>query len=91
MKYRDEAFLPQMLQYERRMMNFEGENMDVECPPLLDGECHVVLITHDETTCYCCEGKAFMWMEDGKNKLLPKTKGTSMLGHGFSNWLKTKL
>lgn len=84
-KYRDEVFLPQMLCYERRMIQYEGEDMMTEVlPDLIPGERQIVLITHDETTCYCCEGKPMMWMEDGKNKLLPKTKGASIMISGFA-------
>lgn len=84
-QYRDKVFLPTMLSYEGRMVHFEGLDMTEEIlPNLSSGERQVVIITHDETTCYCCEGKALMWMEDGKNKLLPKTKGTSIMISGFA-------
>jgi hypothetical protein len=53
-------------------------------PELKVGEKRVVFITHDETTCYCCEGKRLMWMENGKKKILPKTKGTSVMISGFT-------
>jgi hypothetical protein len=53
-------------------------------PELKAGEKRVVFITHDETTCYCCEGKRLMWMENGKKKILPKTKGTSVMISGFT-------
>ena len=52
-------------------------------PDLSDGEKRVVLTTHDESTFYCFEDKPLMWMENGKNKLLPKTKGTSLMVSGF--------
>ena len=44
-------------------------------PELVNDDSRVVLITHDESTSYCCEGKPMLWMENGRNKLLPKTKG----------------
>ena len=82
--YRDTVFLPTMLKYEKRMQEYSGEDMDTVIPPELEeGEKRVVLITHDESTFYCCEGKPLMWMENGKNKLLPKTKGTSLMISGF--------
>ena len=83
-EYRDDVFLPRMLNHERRMQEYSSENMEtIIRPDLSDGEKRVVLITHDESTFYCCEGKSLMWMENGKNKLLPKTKGTSLMASGF--------
>ena len=78
--YRDNVFLPRMLQYEKRM---QEKDMDVVIPPeLTNGEKRVVLITHDESKFYCNEGKPLIWMENGK-KLLPKSKGTSIMVSGF--------
>lgn len=76
-EYRDNVFLPRMVDYERRMVDYSGDNMDNIIPPSLgENEKRVELITHDESTFYSCEGKPIMWMENGKNKLLPKTNGT---------------
>lgn len=84
-RYRDEVFLPRMKDCDRRQRQYSGDDMMVVTEPLLmDGEKRVVLITHDETTCYCCEGKRLMWMENGKKKILPKTNGTSILISGFT-------
>ena len=84
-EYRDKVFLPTMQDYERRMVHYDGIDMTTEIIPNLQSEERpIVIITHDETTCYCCEGKAVMWMENGKNKLLPKTKGTSIMIRGFA-------
>ena len=55
-----ETFLKEMFELERRMCLFEGENMETRIEPdLLDGEKEVVLITHDESTFYCNEGRRF--------------------------------
>lgn len=79
-----EIFLTEMLELERRMCHYEGENMDTRIEPdLLVGENEVVLITHDESTFYCNEGRRFFWLENGKKKLLPKSKGTSLMVSGF--------
>ena len=84
-EYRDKVFLPTMQDYERRMVHYDGIDMTTEIIPNLQSEERpIVIITHDETTCYYCEGKAIMWMENGKNKLLPKTKGTSIIISGFA-------
>jgi transposase len=82
--YRDNTFLPRMVDLERRMREYSGPDMtDIKEPALRQGERRVVVITHDESTFYCCEGKPMLWMENGKNKLLPKTKGTSIMVSGF--------
>jgi hypothetical protein len=79
-----EAFLSEMFELERRMCHYEGENMEIRIEPeLRDGENEVVLITHDESTFYCNEGRRFFWLENGKKKLLPKAKGTSLMVSGF--------
>jgi hypothetical protein len=83
-QYRDDIFLPAMAAVERRMRVYSGENMEEEeMPDLKEGENKAVFIVHDESTFYCCEGQRMMWMEDGKSKILPKTKGTSVMVSGF--------
>lgn len=68
-------FLDEMEVYEGRMMKFSGTEMtDEEAPTLAEDEKRVVFITHDESTFYCNEGKALIWMENGKKKILPKSK-----------------
>jgi hypothetical protein len=49
------------------------------CSKCNEGEKEAVFICHDESTFYCCEGQRMMWMEDRKSKILPKTKGTSIM------------
>lgn len=79
-----EDFLRQMEIYDRRMRHFKGEDMQESIPPQLhQGEKECVLITHDESTFYCNEGRRFFWLENGKKKLLPKSKGTSLMISGF--------
>jgi hypothetical protein len=68
-------FLDEMEVYERRMMKFSGSEMtEEETPTLTDDEKRVVFITHNELTFYCNEGKALLWMENGKKKILPKSR-----------------
>ena len=46
-EYRDNTFLPRMAEYERRMEEYSGEDMEVITPPdLREGDKRVVLITH---------------------------------------------
>lgn len=52
-------------------------------PTLEENEKRCVFITHDESTFYCNEGRRMFWMENKKNKLLPKSKGRSIMISGF--------
>ena len=79
-----EIFLKEMLEFERRMCHFEGENMETRIEPdLLDGEKEIVLITHNESTFYCNERRRFFWLENCKKKLLPKSKRASLIVSSF--------
>lgn len=71
-----------MLNYEARMI-FYDDNMDEVIPILTGNEKRCVLITHDESTFYCNEGKKMFWMENKKKKLLPKSRGSSVMISGF--------
>ena len=77
-KYRDELFLPRMKSMEPRMAYFEGDEMEKKILNLKENEKELVLITHDETTFYCNDGSKMVWMENGKHRLLPKSKGFAM-------------
>jgi hypothetical protein len=82
-QYREE-FLVKFAAYQARMSKYEGKDMDIAVSPTLaPGEKEIVVVTHDESTFYCNEGKRFFWMENGKKKLLPKCKGTSIMISGF--------
>ena len=67
-QYRDETFLPEMAEYEKRMRRYEiqedGTTLVVE-PILQEGERCIILITHDESTFYSNECKQMVWMENG--------------------------
>lgn len=77
-------FLKTMEDIERRSKLYEGHDMnEVILPSLNTGEKEVILITHDESTFYCNEGRRLFWMENGRKKLLPKSKGTSIMVSGF--------
>lgn len=64
-------------------MVFYDDDMKEIPPTLRLNQKRVVLITHDECTFYCNEGKKFFWMENRKKKLLPKSKGKSIMLSGF--------
>jgi hypothetical protein len=86
--YRDTVFLPQMQTYVDKMQHYEGPEMTTIILPIIPptvklGDRRVVMITHDKSTFYSNEGKTMMWMENGKQKLLPKNKGESLMISGF--------
>lgn len=79
-------FLAEMEVYEKRMIKYAGADMtEEESPVLSDGVRRIVFITHDESTFYCNEGKALLWMENGKKKILPKSKVALNVTDKFSS------
>lgn len=76
-------FLEDMADLESRMRFYSGDDMSTEIPPVLEGKKEAVLVTHDESTFYCNEGRRYFWLENGKKKLLPKSKGSSIMILGF--------
>jgi len=78
------VFLDKMQTLEARMRVYHGDTMEEFTDPVLKpGEQRLVLITHDESTFYCNEGKRWVWMENGKKKIIPKGKGSSIMVSGF--------
>lgn len=80
------TFLAQMETYEKRFTMYEGENMETVVPPTeenLAGDKEVIFITHDETTFYANDCNTSMWMEGAKQKIRPKSVGTSLMVSGF--------
>ena len=77
-------FIADMKLLEPRMRNWSGPALDIEhLPDLPVGVKEAVIITHDESTFYCTEGHHIFWMENGKKKLLPKSRGQSIMISGF--------
>jgi hypothetical protein len=73
-------FLEDMAELESRMRFYSGDDMSTEIPPALE---EAVLVTHDESTFYCNYGRRYFWLENGKKKLLPKSRGSSIMISGF--------
>lgn len=72
--------------FEKRFTMYEGENMETVVPPTeenLAGDKEVIFITHDETTFYANDCNTSMWMEGAKQKIRPKSVGTSLMVSGF--------
>ena len=84
-KYRDEYFLPRMAELTKRSVTYVTveDELIAEIPINSNGEKVVVIITHDEMTVYSNECKSCVWMENGKQKMVKKTKGKSIMVSGF--------
>ena len=83
-QYRQQVFLPRLLELEQKMRIYHGDNMENFTDPTLKaGEKRVVLITHDESTFNCSMARRIYWMEGKKRKCLPKCKGQSIMVSGF--------
>ncbi|NBV29198.1 hypothetical protein EBS02_09335, partial [bacterium] len=83
---RQSRFLPTMKRFQRRMFSYEGtECQTCIVPELKAGEKRCVLITHDESTFYACDGKKHLWLEKGKGPQKPHCKhlGPSVMITGF--------
>jgi hypothetical protein len=55
------VFLNKMLQYEKFMPIFEGENMEQQNPLLLPNEKMHILVTHDECLFYSNDDRPIIW------------------------------
>jgi hypothetical protein len=60
-KYRNEVFLPVMLQYEQRMTQFDGPELKTKPPTLQGGEREIIPIFHDESSFHANEYKRSAW------------------------------
>ena len=77
-------FISKIIPKLERMVSYNGDNCELSENPILNAlEKEFVLITHDEVTFYSNEGKSSYWMENGKKKLSPKWKGSSIMISGF--------
>lgn len=61
--YRQNTFLPKMLEYERRMAKYEqiGNNLQHIAPTLEAGERELIPEFHDETSFHAFEHKTTVW------------------------------
>ena len=81
-------FIATMVPLMERMCWFEdgpaGPLTVKRLPPAVENGTvrEFVMLTQDEMTIYCGEGNKHFYMENGKKKLLPKTKGQSMMVAG---------
>jgi hypothetical protein len=79
-----ELWAKRMLEYQKKMKEFEGANMECVLEPNLriwDKE-HV-LVTHDECIFYSNDAQASMWLEDGESVIRKKGQGGSVMVSEF--------
>lgn len=82
-KYRDN-FLLRFEHYEKRMIQYEGEFMEkVVMPVLAPDERPLVLVTHDESCFSSHDGRDFVWLDEGNNRIRPKGDGRSIMVSAF--------
>jgi hypothetical protein len=62
-KYRNEVFLPQMKELERRMTQYHGHDLECKEPLLEEGEKRLIPLFHDETCFHASEFKQSVWYE----------------------------
>ena len=73
------VFLRKMLELEKLMPVFDGENMEIETlPKLLPGEKLHILVTHDECVFSLYDGMPMCWMPKGEQPLRKKGQGRSL-------------
>jgi hypothetical protein len=65
-KYRDEVFLPLMASYERRMVQFEGPDLQRIEPTLNPGEKPIIALFHDECCFHANDYKQKAWCVSNK-------------------------
>jgi hypothetical protein len=80
-EYRQQ-FLQRFLQYESRMSEYSGDNMDEVQHPANVNEREMVWVFHDESTFYANDGTRLIWQDD-QTDLIPKTNGSSLMVSAF--------
>lgn len=66
------------------MIEYEGENMDVEIIPNIPADQHqIVLVTHDESTFYSNDGRKSFWLTKNECVLKKKGPGGSLMVSDF--------
>lgn len=81
--YRNNLFIPQWREYQRRFVVFHEDGTWTIPSTLQVGEKAQVLVTHDESTFNANDGKRKMWMKKGQQPNCPKAKGKGIMVSGF--------
>lgn len=82
-KYRNNEFLPQWKNYQRRFVVFSKDGTWKVPLTLTEGEKPLVLVTHNESTFNANDGKRSLWMKKGHQPIRPKSKGRGIMVSGF--------
>jgi hypothetical protein len=77
------VFLNKMLQYEKFMPIFEGENMKQQNPSLLPNEKMHILVIYDEYLFYSNDDRPIIWASIGNPPLRKKGQGKSIMVNEF--------
>lgn len=82
-RYRN-AFLQRMSTYEKRMIQYVGDYMEISIfPELEDGEKGLVLVTHDESCFGSNDGRSYCWLDENNRQIRPKGNGRSVMVSAF--------
>ncbi|KAF7323696.1 hypothetical protein MKEN_00590500 [Mycena kentingensis (nom. inval.)] len=78
-KYRQEVFLPQMAEFQRRIANWEYDSdlqhWSCEKPKLAAGERELIPFFQDECAAHANENTETLWLRKGENPLRKKGRG----------------
>lgn len=80
-EYRQTKFIPQMREYERRLVKFEVGNVTKEldvASSLEQNERPLVLVAQDEMTAQCNDGRDWSWVWKGEQPLKKKGAGRGL-------------
>ncbi len=78
-KYRNDEFLPRMLELERRMTHFQGPQLIRQPPNLSEGEKEVITLYHDECCFHAYDFKKSGWCVLWSGTFVDCTKPTETL------------
>ena len=81
-QYRGE-WVARMLELEKKMSSYEGEDLKEVEPLLKEGEKKVVQVTHDECCFHAHDGMKETWLAEGEKPLRKKGEGKSFMASGF--------
>jgi hypothetical protein len=80
-----EGFVKRFVEnYLPRMTHYSGDHMEIEHPPVLDGdEKEIILITHDESTFKANDDQQYVRLENDEQVLKPKGEGRGIMISDF--------
>ena len=78
------AWVARMVGYQKFMIVYEGDNLDVEKrPELKEGEVLIVFVTHDECAFHAHDAKGSVWRTEKEQLLRKKGDGKAYMVSGF--------